>query len=59
MFFTTTSKVSVAVPPLPSLTLRLRVIVAPVALTCGAVNDGLAVLAPVKVTEGPAVCTHE
>ena len=59
MFCTMTSTVSVAVPPLPSLTVSLNVRVEPLGPTLGAVNVGIAVLEFDNATLGPAVWFQE
>jgi hypothetical protein len=52
---TATSTLSVAVCPFPSLTVSSNVNVSPAESTSGAVNDGVALLAPLNVAAVPAV----
>jgi hypothetical protein len=53
--FTVTPTVSVAVFPPLSVTVSLNVNVSPAESTSGAVNDGVALLAPLNVAAVPAV----
>jgi hypothetical protein len=59
MSFTLTVTVSVAVNPQGSVTVSLKTNVWHIAsATCGAVNVGVKVLAPAKVTGTPPTCVH-
>ncbi|CSI31982.1 Uncharacterised protein [Vibrio cholerae] len=55
---TVTTTVSVAVAPLLSVTVSLKVNVC-FSVTSAALKLALALFAPVKVTAGPAVCSHK
>src|SRR6185295_11431464 len=56
VFCTLMLTVSLEAPPFPSPTVSLKVRTAPPEPTSGAVNVGVAELAPDNVTDGPAVC---
>ncbi|CSB14751.1 Uncharacterised protein [Vibrio cholerae] len=55
---TVTTTVSIAVAPLLSFTVSLKVSVC-FSVTSAALKLALALFAPVKVTAGPAVCSHK